>query len=84
MENSIHPSVMSNLEYESLFDEAMNMAHTLQDIDRELHLAAQCEGSHDGGYPLEKLLPSLCKIMYADFGYWKSEKYSRHERPPKC
>ena len=73
--------VVSNLAYQSLFDEAMNMAHTLQDIDAELRMAAQCEGDYPGGYPPKELLPSLCKIMYADPGYWNAEKYRRHKRP---
>jgi len=65
------------LVYESLFDEARNMAMTLQDIDSELRDAAQCEGDYPGGYPSENLLPQLCKIMYADPGYWQAEKYKR-------
>lgn len=65
------------LVYESLFDEARNMAMTLQDIDSELRAAAQCEGDYPGGYPSENLLPQLCKIMYADPGYWQAEKYKR-------
>lgn len=71
--------VVSNLCYQSLFDEALNMAYTLQDIDAELRLAAQCEGDYPGGYPPEKLLPQLCKIMYADPGYWQHEKYKRRK-----
>lgn len=66
---------VSNLAYQSLFDEALSMAHTLKMIDAELRMAAQCEGDYDGGYPAEKLLPALCKIMYADFGYWQNKKY---------
>ena len=72
---------VSNIEYQSIFDEALSMARTLQDIDNELRLAAQCEGDYPGGYPSNELLPKLCKIMYADFGYWKSEKYHRCVRP---
>lgn len=67
----------TDLAYESLFDEARNMAMTLQDIDSELRTAAQCEGDYPGGYPSDKLLPQLCKIMYADPGYWQAEKYKR-------
>lgn len=72
-----------NLCYQSLFDEALNMAYTLQAIDAELRTAAQCEGDYPGGYPAEKLLPQLCKIMYADPGYWQAEKYARHKIPSK-
>ena len=69
-----------NLCYQSLFDEALNMAYTLQDIDAELRMAAQCEGDYPGGYPAENLLPQLCKIMYADPGYWKAAKYDRRKK----
>ena len=72
--------MVPNLVYQSLFDEALNMAYTLQEIDQELHLAAQCEGDYPGGYPPEKLLPQLCKIMYADPGYWQAEKYARPKK----
>ena len=63
------------LKFESLFDEARSMAYTLKKINDELHLAAACEGDYDGGYPIENLLPNLCKIMFADEGYWRNEKY---------
>lgn len=59
----------SELEYESLRDKAMDMAWVLRRIDRELHDAAQCEGDYPGGYPSERLLPNLCKIMYSSHGY---------------
>lgn len=72
-----------NLSYQSLFDEAYNMALTLQEIDSELRTAAQCEGNYPGGYPPEKLLPQLCKIMYADPGYWQHEKYKRRKSSTK-
>ena len=61
------------LHYESLKDKALDMARTLRKIDHELSDAAQCEGDYPGGYPSEKLLPELCKIMYA------SQRY--HELP---
>lgn len=57
------------LRYESLRDKALDMAWTLRKIDAELERAAQCEGDYPGGYPPEKLLPNLCKIMYASQGY---------------
>lgn len=61
------------LHYESLRDKALAMAYTLRKIDRELRDAAQCEGDYPGGYPPEKLLPNLCKIMYASEGYHEED-----------
>ena len=72
--------MVPDLVYQSLFDEALNMAYTLQEIDQELRHAAQCEGDYPGGYPSEKLLPQLCKIMYADPGYWQADKYARPKK----
>lgn len=60
---------VDSLHYESLRDKALDMAYTLRKIDRELSDAAQCEGDYPGGYPSEKLLPQLCKIMYASQQY---------------
>lgn len=57
------------LRYESLRDKALDMAWTLRKIDEELEMAAQCEGDYPGGYSPEKLLPNLCKIMYASQKY---------------
>lgn len=68
-EKSTPDSSVSKLHYESLRDKALDMAWTLRKIDLELHDAAQCEGDYPGGYPSEKLLPELCKIMYASQGY---------------
>lgn len=64
-----------DLEFESVFDDARNMAATLRRIDRELSEAAQCEGDYPGGYPSGKLLPQICKIMYACIGNYNSERY---------
>ena len=64
------------LNYESLRDKALDMAWTLRKIDRELHSAAQCEGDYPGGYPADKLLPNLCKIMYANLGNFNDERYN--------
>ena len=60
---------VDSLHYESLRDKALDMAYTLRKIDRELSDAAQCEGDYPGGYPSEKLLPQLCKFMYASQQY---------------
>lgn len=75
--------------YESLRDKALDMAWTLRKIDRELQDAAQCEGDYPGGYPSKKLLPELCKIMYASQGYhnWDEFKYPNgkpKEKEKKC
>lgn len=69
------PEYESDLEYESLYDEALEMSRTLRAIDRELRDAATCEGDYDGGYPPSQLLPNLCKIMYAHHPYWSSDRY---------
>ena len=68
--------LVSALAFESLFDDARNMADTLRKIDRELSDAAQCEGDYPGGYPSNRLLPNLCKIMYSCIGNYNSEKYN--------
>ena len=64
-----------NICYQSLFDDARNMADTLKKIDRELTNAAQCEGNYPGGYPIDMLLPNLCKIMYANLGNFNDKRY---------
>lgn len=81
------------LRYESMRDKALSMAYTLRQIDRELRLAAQCEGDYPGGYKPENLLPRLCKIMYASEGYHEEDdmltqmelvrKYPNKEAPPE-
>lgn len=65
-----------NICYQSLFDDARNMADILRKIDRELADAAQCEGDYPGGYPAEKLLPNLCKIMYACKADYNNKRYN--------
>ena len=67
--------MVPNICYQGLFDDARNMADTLRKIDEELTYAAQCEGDYPGGYPPGKLLPQLCKIMYACTGNFKDKKY---------
>lgn len=84
-----YAAFISKLQYESLRDKALDMAWTLRKIDRELQDAAQCEGDYPGGYPSEKLLPNLCKIMYASQGYhdWDEFKYPNgksKEKDEKC
>lgn len=65
--NSMHKSedVVSTLEYESMRDNAMEMARVLREIDRELHDAAMTDLREDCGYPPKMLLANLCKIMYS-------------------
>ena len=48
-----------DLEYESLFDDARNMAFTLRKIDQELRIAAQCEGNHPGGISVKCIASSI-------------------------
>lgn len=70
--------VVSALEYESVFDNTLDMARTLQQIDAELNMAAMCEGDYPGGYRSEDLLPALCKIMYSSQRSWMLPKYRRY------
>ena len=80
-EKEYEKSAIKPLRYESLRDKALDMAQTLRKIDRELSNAAQCEGDYPGGYPSEKLLPELCKIMYASQRYYNlAEMLSDSER----
>ena len=53
------------IEYESLRDDAMEMARVLREIDRELHIAAMSDLKEDCGYSPKTLLANLCKIMYS-------------------
>ena len=75
--------VISHIEYESLFDEAMDMARDLQDIEHEVKLCAYCDGREDCGYSAKALLEKLSYILFKSIGYHKSEKYARHIRPAK-
>ena len=63
---------VGDIVFESVFDDARNMATTLRRIDQELSDAARAEGA---GYPAEQLLPRLCKIMYACSGNYNNERY---------
>lgn len=74
-EESKTDDVVPNICYQHVYDDARNMADTLRKIDKELAFAAQCEGDYPGGYSAERLLPNLCKIMYANLGNYKSEEY---------
>ena len=76
-EESKTDDVVPNICYQHVYDDARNMADTLRKIDRELAFAAQCEGDYLGGYPAEKLLPNLCKIMYSCIANYKDKRYNR-------
>ena len=67
---------VSALAYESVYNDALDMATTLQRIDKELNDAAMCEGNYPGSYPNERLLPELCKIMYGSQRSWMLPKYN--------
>jgi len=68
----------TELEYESLRDEAWNMAHTLQDIEKEVKDCAFCDGKEECGYSAKQLLKELCYIFARDVGYHRMDKYSKH------
>lgn len=70
------PDAVPNICYQSLFDDARNMADTLRKIDAELAMAAQCKGDYPGGYPPKRLLPNLCEIMYSCTGNYNDERYN--------
>lgn len=72
----VNQEMIPNICYQSLFDDARNMADTLRKIDAELAMAAQCKGDCPGGYPLERLLPNLCEIMYSCIGGYNNERYN--------
>ena len=72
----IEQEMVPNICYQSLFDDARNMADTLRKIDAELAIAAQCKGDYPGGYPPERLLPNLCEIMYSCIGSYNNERYN--------
>lgn len=67
-----------NLRYQSLYDEALAMAVTLQKIEMELKNCARCKGDgSNGSYSTDDLLKNLCEIMYASEGYHENEKYKK-------
>ena len=56
------------LEYESLFDEALNMARDLKEIEKEVHDCALCDGREECGYSSKMLLEKLSYILFKSFG----------------
>ena len=57
--------VVSTLHYESMRDNACEMARVLRAIDSELRDAAMTDLREDCGYPPKMLLANLCRIMYS-------------------
>lgn len=64
-ENEVIEKEYTALEYESMRDDAMEMARVLREIDKELRDAAMTDLREDCGYPPKMLLANLCKIMYS-------------------
>ena len=68
-------NAVSALEYESLFDEALNMARDLKEIEKEVHDCALCDGREECGYSSKMLLEKLSYILFKSFGYHRQDKY---------
>jgi len=66
----------SELEYESLRDEALSMANTLNEIEKEAHYCAMCDGREDCGYSAKQLLKEICYIFAKSEGYHRMDKYN--------
>ena len=65
--------VVSTLHYESMRDNALEMARVLRAIDSELRVAAMTDLREDCGYPPKMLLANLCKIMYSCYVNFKDK-----------
>lgn len=65
--------VVSTLHYESMRDNALEMARVLRAIDSELRVAAMTDLREDCGYPPNMLLANLCKIMYSCYVNFKDK-----------
>ena len=63
----------SALEYESLRDNALEMARVLREIDFELKTAAMTDMREECGYSPQMLLANLCKIMYSCYANFKDK-----------
>lgn len=74
--NAFDAKEYTALEYESMRDNALEMARVLREIDTELRYAAEFEGDHEGGYHAEDLLPKLCKIMYSCYVDFNHEMFN--------
>ena len=68
--------VYTELEYESLRDEALDMARDLQAIEKEVHDCALCDGREDCGYSAKMLLEKLSYILFKSLGYHRQDKYN--------
>lgn len=68
--------VVPNLNYQSIYDEALEMASTLNEIEKETHDCAMCGGREDCGYSTDTYLSKICRILYSSIGYHYSDKYN--------
>lgn len=71
--NSQEP--IANIHYQSIFDEALAMARTLQKIEDKTHLCAMTDGKKECGYSSDDYLSDICRILYSAEGYHMSDKY---------
>ena len=67
--------VVSTLHYESMRDNALEMARVLRAIDSELRDAAMTDLREDCGYPPKMLLANLCRIMYSCYVNFKDKTF---------
>ena len=75
--------ITSQLKYESVRADAMDMAYILDKIDDCLRLGCQCGGDYKGGIPYEQTVERLCKIMYsntADYQKWLTRNQTKNEK----
>lgn len=67
--------VVSTLHYESMRDNALEMARVLRAIDSELRDAAITGLREDNGYSPRLLLANLCEIMYSCYVNFKDKTF---------
>ena len=75
--------ITSQLKYESVRADAMDMAYILDKIDDCLRLGCQCGGDYKGGIPYEQTVERLCKIMYSntvDYQKWLTRNQTKNEK----
>lgn len=69
---------VSELAYNSIFDEAWAMARILQKIEEATHQCAMCKGDGRGGsISTDDYLREICEILYSAEGYHKMDKYNK-------
>lgn len=71
--------LVPNLNYQSIYDEALEMASTLNEIEKETHDCAMCGGRKDCCYSLDTYLNKICRILYSSIGYHRSDKYNMNK-----